>query len=200
MGNYIIKGPGQTKQNEKTKSNNATNDSESFISEKSINIFISIIIVIILLIIANNIFKYMGKSNPMDVVNPINWFEGKKYHPYSKTCGTTGCYKCTKDYKESQKINNSTRIQRGCMKCGCENPRKICDHCYACAECKIEDKCGSCQYFEGQVSLDDKKKSCPGCGKKTCECSGKNGKPVIKEPGAYRGGVYSSCMGSMVYI
>lgn len=149
----------------------------------------------------NLVFDYIGKPNPIEFPNPLTWFDEDKLHPNSKKCGTAGCCKCVSEFKNMRYRSNRLPPRRhGCAKCGCGNPRKVCDHCRACAECKIEDKCGSCQDFEGQVSLEDKKRPCPGCGKKTCQCPRSNGKPVIKEPGAARGGVYSSCLANMVYI
>jgi hypothetical protein len=87
-----------------------------------------------------------------------------------------------------------------CIKCRVDSPNNTCGDCDACDNCKIEDKCGSCQKFERQTSLRENQKPCVLCNKKPCKCRTMTGKRAVTEPGVSRDGIYSSGMSNMVYI
>lgn len=73
-----------------------------------------------------------------------------------------------------------------CQKCRSPNVR-LCIRCGGCPNCRAEDKCGDCQGFQRQVSLDERSRPCAACGYKQCRCPSATGRPVAKEPGLVRG-------------
>lgn len=83
-----------------------------------------------------------------------------------------------------------------CTKCKYTLVGKTCPRCGACPNCRAEDKCGECQMFPRQVSLEEKKLPCSVCGRKNCVCVSSTGRIVEKEPGVARNGVFSDIVSS----
>ena len=81
-----------------------------------------------------------------------------------------------------------------CVKCNIKMPTKICPKCASCDQCRAEDKCGVCQRFQRQISLDERSAPCSACGMKPCQCPTATGAPVLTEPGVARNGVFSDPM------
>jgi hypothetical protein len=73
---------------------------------KMVSIIITIIfVVIVLLSINDEVYKHIGKPNPVkDAVNN-KFFKNEKPHPLSSKCGTVSCEPCKMEY--AQKKTNS---------------------------------------------------------------------------------------------
>lgn len=114
---------------------------------------------------------------------------------------TKMCTKCKND-KHCQNCNavDDYVAKSKCPHCNNVNPKNICSRCGACDTCKVDDKCGFCQRFERQLSLNERGLPCSLCGQKPCMCPTATGMPVIKEPGCARNGVYSDVLYNMIYI
>jgi hypothetical protein len=104
-----------------------------------------------------------------------------------RVAGGCGCESPGASANHSQ---DSAPMVPACVNCGTKMP-KICPHCGSCDQCRAEDKCGVCQQFQRQISLDERRPACSICHKKPCVCPTASGSPILREPGVSRSGVFS---------